>query len=253
MSPSTIIGVRGAGNTAPPNRCARKGDAMAAEYSTFVPQKPSSFIDRSGVRYGRLVAFRPLRKTSSPREAFWECVCDCGKTAIVRTGHLAIGQTRSCGCLQREAPQNVRHGLHHTRAYRAWCSMKKRCNSPSDENYARYGGRGISYDPRWESVENFVVDMGECPPELTLERNDNNANYSKDNCRWATRRENINNRNNTLFVEYRGRRVPAADLARECGLTPSQLRRRLMHGWSIERAVTAPLRQAGVGNGHRTR
>jgi hypothetical protein len=117
-------------------------------------------------------------------------------------------------------------------------NMKARCNNPTARLYGRYGGRGIGYDVAWESFENFLRDMGEAPARLTLERNDNNANYSKDNCRWATRAEQAKNKSNVTLYEYRGRTNTIAGWAREVGIKRLTLRYRLRVGWPIERALT---------------
>lgn len=134
------------------------------------------------------------------------------------------------------------NGRAGTPTYHSWNNMKQRCTNPRHISYPLYGARGIRYDPRWERFDDFLSDMGECPPGMQLERNDNNGNYHRKNCRWATRRENMNNRRNTQFVEYRGRRVAVANLARECGFSYMALCMRLRAGWSVERAAETPLR-----------
>lgn len=88
----------------------------------------------------------------------------------------------------------TKHGMSSSRTYHIWENMKQRCNNPNNDAYVYYGGRGISITPKWESFENFYSDMGKCPEGLEIDRINNDLGYSKDNCRWATRTEQLNNR-----------------------------------------------------------
>ena len=131
---------------------------------------------------------------------------------------------------------NVRKPIVHghapktgvSRTYQAWAEMRKRCLNPRFRQYADYGGRGITICERWSQFANFLADMGESPPALTLERRDNNGNYEPGNCYWATRKEQSTNRRNTVWITLPdGEKVSAAEAARRLGIKRSTLRFRM--------------------------
>lgn len=112
------------------------------------------------------------------------CLCECGNESDVTTRQLHLSMVVSCGCKRLEG--QYKHGMYDTRPMSIYGHMKRRCTTPKEAHYEDYGGRGISYDPKWETFEGFWEDMGEgYSDELELDRIDPNGNYCKENCRWV--------------------------------------------------------------------
>lgn len=153
----------------------------------------------AGQRFGRLIAIEAVDKYKDG-SSIWMCLCDCGKTSKVIIGNLTKGNTKSCGCLHSEKSSdryskiNKRHGMTYSKIWRAWKGMNDRC-SLNSKDFKNYAGRGITVCERWKIFENFAKDVS--LPEfdyLSLDRIDNNKGYEPGNVRWATAKEQANNR-----------------------------------------------------------
>jgi hypothetical protein len=142
--------------------------------------------------------------------------------------------------LQKEKRTRNYHGMYHTRFYRVWCNILQRCEDENSGEYKRYGGRGIKC--LWNSFEEFKNDMFSTYKDgLSIDRINNNGNYSKENCKWSTPQEQANNRRTNHYLEYNGKKLSIADWARELGFTYDTIKLRIKKGWSIEDTfLTAP-------------
>ena len=156
-------------------------------------------IDMTSQRCGRLTVI--CRSGSNHcGQACWLCLCDCGRQTRVIGSLLRLGQTTSCGCWNAENTRRrfTKHGHAlsggESKTYYIWCNMRGRCTNVNIQSYQYYGARGIKVCERWASFENFLADMGEKPDGLSLDRINNEGDYSPDNCRWATPKEQALNR-----------------------------------------------------------
>ncbi len=206
------------------------------------------FVDLAGEKFGRLIAVRRTG-TSKSGYALWLCICDCGKTIVVRGNNLTSSNTKSCGCFQKDRTVeiNTTHGHgkkgQRPKIYKSWHKMIQRCINPNHKAYHNYGGRGITVCKRWRKFENFLEDMGEHPgKEYSIDRIDNNGNYCKSNCRWVTRKEQNRNKRNNHLITYNGKTQCISAWAEELGIGASVLWYRLKH-WSVKKALTTPVRK----------
>jgi hypothetical protein len=202
-----------------------------------------------GQQFGRLTVIEPTESKvikNGQKCRQWLCRCNCGVHTIVISRSLITGNTRSCGCLQRESASvnNVKHGHSYSSTYRAWTNMKRRCTNAKSKTWSRYGGRGICVCDAWmEKFENFLADMGVKPPGLTLGRKDNNGPYTPDNCCWETRYEQQANTSRNVWVEYHGERMILSEAVRRSGLSFNVVYDRRRRGWTIDKALSTPLQK----------
>lgn len=146
-------------------------------------------IDLTGQQFGDWSVVGFSHKVAA--YSYWECRCKCGTTKSVIASSLRSGKSQSCGCWKKGTG---RHHGHGTPIYGVWAQMVQRCTNPNSAHFRNYGARGVTVCPEWRDFANFYNDMGDRPPGMTLDRVDNNAGYSKQNCRWATYSEQVRNR-----------------------------------------------------------
>ena len=190
----------------------------------------------------------PKEQTPSRSSYYALCTCKCGTQKPVRVDKLAKEESKSCGCARDEALTT--HGFTtsskggNSREYAIWNSMKQRCLNKNNKQYPEYGGRGITVCSRWkDSFEKFYADMGKRPFKgASLERLDNNKGYSPDNCKWANRDTQNNNKRNNRPITLNGVTKNLGQWASEFGVSHSTIIHRIKAGWDIERAITQPAR-----------
>ncbi len=168
-------------------------------------------VVRPGERFNRLTVIKEIQPKIFPsgiKNRQFLCKCECGGFATAVLSGLLSGRRKSCGCTRVRYINDIltKHGMIDTPTYRTWIRMRERCNSPSADNFPRYGGRGISVCKEWDSFETFLADMGEKPDGMEIDRIDTNGNYCLENCRWVSRLENARNTRASKFWVVDGNR-----------------------------------------------
>lgn len=183
----------------------------------------------------------------------YSCHCICGTIKTVRESSLKGNQSQNCGCRRTEnAKQRLRtHGNYNHRLYARWWDMHRRCQDHTRKDYIHYGGRGIRVCIRWLVFENFLEDMGSTFQEgLELDRIDVDGDYTQQNCRWTTRRNQVINKRldsggaKINLIEFNGKILCLSQWADETGIPARVLSDRLTKlRWDVEKALTTPVRK----------
>jgi hypothetical protein len=206
----------------------------------------------------------------SPNRGYAYFECFCGHIKEIRADHVKYGKTKSCGCLHRKLASkrtkilhdSIRtHGMSKTNTYSTWSGMKARCFNTKNKFFHYYGGRGITVCDRWLDFVNFVADMGEKPSkEYSLDRIDNDGNYSPENCRWATKTEQMNNRRINRRLSFNGENLTISEWCKKIGVATQTIYNRIDLGWDVEKILSTEkhinkegLSLGGKANGERNR
>lgn len=163
---------------------------------------------------------KPYKIHSKPNKVIdVECPV-CEQVFTRQYSSVKNGHSNMCvSCNGKKRPANYRHGKDGSKVYLAWNAMRERCKNKNNPNYKNYGARGITYDERWELFDNFYEDMGEPAKGYTLERIDNERGYYKENCKWATWKEQANNTRRNRLVKYNGDKYTVSQLADKLGIS----------------------------------
>ena len=192
--------------------------------------------DITGEKFGNLTAIRP---SCYKNGYIWECKCDCGNKTNVSLGNLRNGHIKSCGCANKGIARNYIHGNSRKRIYKEYYSMLMRCK-PNTKYKKDYYDRGITVCQEWiddfQSFYDWAMANGYCD-DLTIDRKDNNKGYYPDNCRWATKLQQANNRRGNLNIEYNGETHTLAEWSRKLGFSYSKVRERIKKGMEFSEAI----------------
>jgi hypothetical protein len=208
-------------------------------------QARSRYKDLTGLRFGGLVVIEKVSSVPDGSKVKWLCKCDCGKLSEPNGADLVSGKTRSCGCKQGLHVSNeaiITHGMSLSTEFRIWTGMKTRCYNPKVSEYKDYGGREIAVCEEWLGVkgfETFYNDMGKRPTNKhSIERIDNDGNYCPENCRWATMKEQGNNRRSTIRVEVEGKTMSLLAACKLLYISYHSAYRRIKKGNTPKEVIT---------------
>lgn len=207
-------------------------------------------LNLAGKTFHRLTVIEPAIRRSNNGNIKWRCVCECGEVVEVVGANLVNGNTKSCGCYQKDRYREVRviKKPYYVRLRYTYSKMLRRCYNPKDKSYYLYGGRGIEVADVWttsfDSFYAWAISNG-YSENLSLDRIDNDGPYSPENCRWATTIEQARNKRNNRFLTFNGVTKLLLEFAEEFNINKATLATRLdRFGWDVERALLTPIRES---------
>lgn len=216
--------------------------------------KTSKRYNLIGERFGRLLVLDYVGKNNY-NQLYYLCECVCGNQVKVLGHSLLNGRTKSCGCYRKERSKqesdklktiNIKHNLHNHKLYSIWHHMKDRCYNNNYKSYMIYGGRGIKVCDEWknnfQAFYDWAISNG-YEDSLTIDRINTDGNYEPSNCRWATYKQQQNNRRNNHYITYNGATHTLSQWSEILNINSKTLRSRLYMNWTIERAFTTPVKK----------
>ncbi len=204
-------------------------------------------VDLIGKKFTRLTVSQYVG-VNKWKQHLWLCQCCCGKEKVIVANSLKNGDTKSCGCLQKETVirNNTRHNharrQRQSKIYTTWQSMIQRCTDKNCRDYILYGRIGIVVCERWLKFENFLKDIGGPPTKIhSLDRINNNKGYCKSNCRWATPKQQARNKSNNRLITLGKKTQCLSAWAEECDIDYKLLWKRIcVYGWSMQKSISTP-------------
>lgn len=198
--------------------------------------KKGEILNIQGQKFGKLTALRVSTKKVKVSATFWECVCECGNTRVVRVDRLRNGENTMCLSCSKIAHPMFKHGMWKTRTFRIYNGAKFRCENQQGASWHKYGARGIKF--LWTSFSEFYKEMGDVPKGKTLDRINNDGNYEPGNCRWATPKEQARNRRSNHVICRESECRTLTEWSEITGIHTDTIKKRIDRGLTVEKALT---------------
>lgn len=199
------------------------------------------FIDLTNKTFYNLKVIS--RAPNKGKKVMWNCICKCGNYTIASGTNLKLGKIRSCGCFKIEqlVKRSTTHNQRHTSLYNVWKGVKQRCLNPNSSAYKNYGGRGITICESWKNSFTSFYEWSMAngyKKGLTIDRIDNNSNYSPENCRWTDRITQANNKRVNKYITINGKVDTLSNWMKFYNIGKTKYYNRLKKGFSEQQALT---------------